>query len=355
LLILLGSFGGSMTMFATACVGDDPTPTSTSHDAPNTPDGAGEAQATEAGPDAGLDALSDREEAATTSPCDSCVLLAMAARDIRDLVVAGDKLYFLADDGTLGVVPTAGGGAVTTIVQGSAAIAASGTLVVDGDTVLFTTQSDRWKIQRVGIGGGAAADVYASAGSDMDKPIKSMVVTSDTVAWTNANGGKVYTCSKTSCTTPKLAAGGYTMTSGIARDGSGAYVWGMNHGLGSCSATTTVPVGCDGLTYTALETGANVSAVVVANGTEIFFTELGSVRRTTTGGAAAETRVTAKDVAGLAVDATHLYFTSAHDVARAPIAGGTPTSLAKGSSDVVRLDESAIYFASRSGVYRRPK
>ncbi len=257
-----------------------------------------------------------------------------------DLAVDGQDVFYVSVPG-VGKVPK-GGGKAATLASGNfrSPITVDGTHVYVADANLALS-----KVNKV------TGQVTALASSDGSTPQR-MSLAGGYLYWTTYPGG-VHRVATAGGTSEKLSPSGSDPL-GVASDGT--HVWWSNRTFGknviryNLSSKLSDPVA----------TGLAAPGGLALQGGKVYFTDLTQVLSRNQDNTGAVTPVVTSILPDrIALDATHIYWNSntARRVARAPLGGGSVTAIAKKlkSTGGLAIDATHVYFTDDGGVYRAPK
>lgn len=283
--------------------------------------------------------------------CGPVPLTTLAGGMAQSMVIDASYAYFTdSNRGTVSKVPLAGG---AVIPLATSQYQASG-IAVDASYVYFTAigSGSVGVIQRVSLAGGAVTTL-GSAG----KFPRFLAIDAASVYFTDEPTGTVL----------KVPLGGGTVTTlasaqaaprGIAVDATSVY-W-VNNGDG-----TVMKVATGGGTPTQLATGQDMPNAVALDSNYVYWNTYREVRRAPLGGGTVTSLNPGElQIAewGLALDGTSAYFANSimnGSVGKVPLASGRVTTVVRGQTNVtpyaVAVNSTCAYFTANGNVGRAPK
>jgi outer membrane protein assembly factor BamB len=192
----------------------------------------------------------------------------------------------------------------------------------------------------VGDGGVASAVVLASG----EEP-NGLALGDADVYWTDTGGGQVRSVNKNGGQAVTVSDAPGTDPWGLAVDSTRVYWSVPNFASGGMNATImSIPLA--GGAATTLASNLDSPELVVAGPSNVYWTALGPAAVESVpldGGSVATIARDPLGGAGVAIDATDLYWSTGAGIFRAPLAGGAPTRIGP-AADAIAVDSTNVYY-----------
>jgi hypothetical protein len=213
-------------------------------------------------------------------------------------------------------------------------------LAIDATNVYWTNYQDGL-VRKIAIGGGSPQTIASGQAGPT-----TIAVDTTSVYWTDHATTDIGSVMKVPLGggTPVVLASNQQMPYGIAVDTTNVY-WAAYETL------MAVPLG--GGTPATLVTAQQPIYAFTIDSTELYWSSYGTLSKVALTGGTPVSLAAVQTAAGIAVDATSLYWTDAYGnaVTKAPLAGGATTSLATGQDgpSAIAVDSTNVYWIDYSG------